>query len=87
MHVYQSAGQNIPRSKEKLKVDKIIYYLDEHHAQEIVITAVGCTSTEQTFLKDIVLKTECWSRDHETDPGTSQGWINASTPHFLISLY
>lgn len=53
MHVYQSSGQNIPRSKEKLKVDKIIYYLDEYHAQEIVIAAVGCTSMEQT---DIVLK-------------------------------
>lgn len=53
MHVYQSAGQNIPRSKEKLKVDKIIYYLDEYHAQEVVITAVGCRSTEQT---DTVLK-------------------------------
>lgn len=81
MHVYQSAGQNILRSKEKLKVDKIIYYCDEYHAQEVVIIAVGRTSTEQT---DTVLKNCVLKRDHETDPGTSQGWINASTPHFLI---
>lgn len=51
IHVYQSAGQNT--SKEKVKVDKSIYYLDEHHVQELVTTAIGCTSTEQT---DTVLK-------------------------------
>lgn len=46
MRVYLSAGQNT--SKEKLKVDKSIYYLDEQHVQVVVITTMGCTSTEQT---------------------------------------
>ena len=63
MHVHQSAGQNTSRSKEKLKVDKSIYYRDEHHVQEVVTTAVVCRSTEQndTVLKNWELKHGPWN--------------------------